>query len=138
MLDEGQTRSINRRTIDRDSLYRTLNDKETTSCKVLLGFAEMIEKRTRERAFHPNAAQQVLDISNSVFSLMRTSVDGKESILCITNVTAKKQELELNKYLLGLKARVWRDILTGKSIKSSDTTLSLKLEPYGVLWLKAV
>ncbi|MBT3258620.1 MAG: sugar phosphorylase [Deltaproteobacteria bacterium] len=136
VLDDGQTRSINRRTIDRDSLYRTLNDGETTPCRVLRRFAEMIEKRIREKAFHPNATQRVLDLSDSVFALTRTSVDGKESILCITNVTAEKLKLDLEKELPGLKGGVYLDILSGRSIGYSGATLSLELQPYDVIWLR--
>jgi len=136
VIEEGQTRSINRRTIDKDSLYRSLNDKKTTTYKISLGLAEMIEKRTRERAFHPHATQQVFDISDSVFSLIRTFVDEKESILCITNVTTQKQHIKLETKRVGLRAEYWRDILSGRSFSSSEGILSLELQPYDVLWLK--
>jgi len=40
---------------------------------------KIIRARIREKAFHPNAAQQVLDISDKVFALVRTSVDKKSA-----------------------------------------------------------
>ena len=136
VLEEEQTRSINRRTIDRDNLYRALNDKETSTYKISHHFGEMIEKRTKERAFHPNGPQQILSISDALFSLIRTSVDGKEHILCITNITDEDQDITFDARKAGLQAERWRDVLSGKQFKSPHGVLSLNLTPYDVLWLK--
>lgn len=50
---------------------------------------KIIRARIREKAFHPNAAQQVLHVSEKVFALVRTSEDKKERILSITNIADK-------------------------------------------------
>ena len=47
------------------------------------------------KAFHPNAAQQVLHISEEVFALVMTSVDNKERILAIANIVDKVQDLRI-------------------------------------------
>ena len=60
VLDEGETRSISRRTFDRKSLYQTLDDPDTSTHKIAFGFGDMVARRTREKAFHPNAAQRIL------------------------------------------------------------------------------
>ena len=136
VLDEGQTRSINRRTIDKESLYMALNDKETTIYKVSNLLSEMIEKRIQQKAFHPNAPQRVLSVSDSVFSLIRTSIDDKENILCITNVTARDQHMKFDTNEIGLNVESWHDILSGNSLTSPNGILSLNLRPYDVFWLK--
>jgi len=136
VLDEGHTRSISRRTINKETLYKALNDNDTSIFKISHQLEMMIEKRIKEKAFHPNAPQHVLSISDSVFSLIRTSVDGKENILCITNITTQDQNIRFDTNEVGLKNKSWHDILTGKLFKSPNGILSLNLKPYYVLWLK--
>ncbi|MDA2920615.1 hypothetical protein MYX76_14165 [Desulfobacterota bacterium AH_259_B03_O07] len=97
----------------------------------------MIRKRIKEKCFHPNAAQTVLKISTSFFSLIRNSVDGKEKIFAITNVTDKKQRFDFDTHGIGLQVRLWRDVLSHKTFKSHQGRLSFDMEPYEVLWLKA-
>jgi len=137
VLEENQTRSINRKAIDRNSLYAALNDPETSTYKIAYGLGEMIEKRTREKCFHPSAPQEVLDISDSVFSVLRTSVDGREKIFCVTNVTSNTQSLKVDANRLHVeKGMQWKDVLTEKLYEDRDGFLAVDLEPYEVLWLK--
>ena len=138
VLDEGQTRSISRRTFDRKNLYNALEDTTTPTHKIAYGFGIMVAKRTRERAFHPNALQRVMNISNAIFALVRTTVDEKEQILCITNITAKEQQIDLDLQKNQLPAGTWKDILSKAEIHSAGSILSLNLSPYQVIWLKKV
>ena len=48
----------------------------------------MLSSRVRQPAFHPDAAQEVVDLdSPSVISFVRTSVDGRQrNPLVVTNV----------------------------------------------------
>ncbi|MCF8130095.1 MAG: sugar phosphorylase [Deltaproteobacteria bacterium] len=137
VLDEGQTRSISRRSFDRDTLYQTLDDPDTATHKIAYGFGDMILKRTREKAFHPNAAQLILSISDAVFALLRTSVGQTEQILCITNITSREQRATVDLSETGLHSETWLDVLSEKSFGSQGNTLALKLSPYEVVWLKA-
>jgi sucrose phosphorylase len=136
VLEEQQTRSINRMVIDKDSLLEALNNPDTTTHKVAVRYSEMISKRIREKAFHPNAPQRVLDVSDSLFVVIRTSVDGSEHIIAITNVTDKVQEIKLSADVTGIHSEEWVDILTGESVSAPDGMISLILAPYDLLWLK--
>ena len=60
-----------------------------------------MKARIREKAFHPNAAQQGLHISEEVFTLVRTSVDKKERILAITNIADKVQGFSIGAKQIG-------------------------------------
>ena len=137
VLDEGQTRSISRRSFDRDSLYETLDDPDTSTHKIAYGFGDMILKRTREKAFHPNAAQLILNISDAVFAVLRTSLDEGERILCITNITAREQQVTVDLSQPGLQCKSWLDILTEKPFRTEGNALTLKLPPYEVVWAKS-
>ncbi|HKI48251.1 MAG TPA: alpha-glucosidase C-terminal domain-containing protein, partial [Desulfobacteria bacterium] len=136
VLDEGQTRSISRRSFDRDTLYQTLDDPDTATHKIAYGFGDMILKRTREKAFHPNAAQLILSISDAVFALLRTSVDQRERILCITNITSQEQRATVDLSTLELNSKSWLDVLSEQSVAQGNV-LALKLSPYEVVWAKS-
>ena len=137
VIEKGETRSINRKTYRKESLFARLDDTDGSAYKVSRGMGKIIRARIREKAFHPNAAQQVLHISEEVFAIVRTSVDKKERILAITNIVDKVQEFRIEaKEIGGQKEITCRDILSGKDFISSEGRLSLSLEPYEVLWLK--
>ncbi|EFK06276.1 alpha amylase, catalytic domain protein [delta proteobacterium NaphS2] len=136
VLDEGQTRSISRRSFDRDSLYETLDDPDTSTHKIAYGFGTMVWRRTLEKAFHPNAAQHILNISDAVFAVLRTSVDQKERILCVINITSREQHITVDLSQLELHSKSWLDILSEQSFAAQGNTLTLKLSPYDVVWLK--
>jgi glycosidase len=136
VVEEEQNRSINRKTIDRESLYQTLKDKETSTYKIVSRFSDMLRKRSLEKAFHPNGPQRVLRLSDSLFSILRTSVDGNENILAITNITDQKQDLKIEPGDIGINFPSWLDILRGRRIDSTRGKLDLTLKPYEILWLK--
>jgi len=137
VIEKGETRSINRKTYRKESLFARLDDTDGSAYKVSRGMGKIIRARIREKAFHPNAAQQVLHISEEVFALARTSVDKKERILAITNIVDRVQELSIEtKEIGGQTEFTCRDIMSGKDFVSTGGMLSLSLAPYEVLWLK--
>lgn len=137
VIEKGETRSINRKTYRKESLFARLDDLDGSAYKVSRGMGKIIQARIREKAFHPNAAQQTLHISDQVFALVRTSVDKKERILAITNIVDKVQDLSIEaKQIGGQKEISCRDILSGKDFVSTAGMLSLSMVPYEVLWLK--
>ena len=137
ILEGESARSINRKTLKKGALIAALSDQNSTTYRISNHYGYMIKKRINEKAFHPNAAQKVLEISDYLFTLIRTSVDGKELILAITNITDKNQFVEFDAGSVGIKAGSWCDVLSDKSFESPRGRLSLDMEPYGVLWLKA-
>jgi glycosidase len=137
ILEGESARSINRKTLKKDALIAALSDQNSTTHRISNHYGYMIKKRINENAFHPNAAQKVLEISDHLFTLIRTSVDGKEHILAITNITDKNQFVEFDAGSVGIEAGSWCDVLSDKSFESPRGRLSLDMEPYEVLWLKA-
>ena len=135
VLEDGQRRSINRRTFDRDSLYEALEDRESPASRISRRLADMIKVRTSHRAFHPNAPQQVMALCDSVFTVLRSSVDGAEKVLCITNITAKLQSLSVGLDGTGLECVSARCILSEKTYTVSEGRFRVELEPYEVAWL---
>ena len=134
VLESGEPRSINRKSIEEEALNEKLADRTSSTYKVASRFRELIEKRTETPAFHPNGAQRVLMRNPSVFSIVRVSTDGKQRVLALTNVSADPQEVSFSETEIGVHAEAWRDILTGRTLNSSGG-VQATLEPYENLWL---
>jgi len=137
VLEKKDTRSINRKVISKSELIRALEDPNTTTFKVSSQLVRMIRKRIREKAFHPNAEQKVINISKSFFVLLRTSINKMETILTITNITNQEQIFEFDSNKHNLAAKSWFELFYKQTIPSPSGMISLKVEPYGVMWLKA-
>jgi len=137
VLVEKQTRSINRTTIDRDRLFHALEDSQTLTYQITHRFVKMLKIRTHEPCFHPNADQQVLDVSPNFFTVWRSAPQKNCHLLSIINVTARRHMFELPLDALPVSTSRWRDVLSGK-IYSFDEVMQLRVPPYRVLWLKAL
>lgn len=138
VLEQRDLRSINRKIIRKSELVRALEDPNTTTHKVSFRLAAMIRKRNREKAFHPNAPQQVLKVADAFFVVHRTTIDGKEHILAITNVTHYNQYFRCDLSLLKISPKEWHDILSGRIVAAANNVLSFSVKPYEIFWLKAV
>ncbi len=137
VLEERQTRSINRKTLRKKELIQSLENPQTTTYHVTRWLVRLIEIRTRQRAFHPNSPQKILNVSDRVFALLRYTQDQSEMILTLTSVTSQPVELKINLKEWGICGEHhWRDLISKKTFHSSESTLHLKLEPYQVMWLK--
>jgi sucrose phosphorylase len=89
----------------------------------------------QQRAFHPNADQRVLMISPDVFAVVRTSPEGDQHVLALTNVTDREIEIEIPLADTGVKQTDWRDLLSDRELKAEKGILSIPMQPYDILWL---
>ncbi len=136
VLEEGHTRSINRKTIRKKELLAEMDNKNSNIYQVASGLIRLIHHRIREKCFHPDAPQTILNLSDKVFSVLRTSADGQEIIMAIINITNDPESLSIDLRMHGLKGQQWTDVLTNKTYKANGNKLSLSLDPYDILWLK--
>jgi glucosylglycerate phosphorylase len=138
VIEEGHTRSINRKSISKKDLISALNDSSSNIYKISSRLVSLIQIRREEKAFHPNADQQVLDLSNDIFAVRRTSLDRSESILAIINITQNDTMAMINKSDLGTKRDQinFTDLITKKHFHFENNHISIRLGPYKILWLK--
>jgi len=136
VLEEGQTRSINRTSIRKKELLAEMDNKSSNIFRVASGITRLIHCRIGEKCFHPDAPQTILRLSEKVFSVLRISTDGEEQIMAIINITNDRETLSIDLKLHGLTGRQWSDILTKDIYKANGDNLVLNLEPYDILWLK--
>ena len=92
----------------------------------------LIEIRRKQLAFHPNAVQFTLHLGKHFYGIWRQSLDKKQSIFCISNLTNKDRKLSLIEInLIGFEE--WKDLISDKIINDIDAEIVLK--PYQTLWI---
>lgn len=119
----AEPRSINRRRIDERDFHKRLQDPNHVAGKICTKLLHLIKCRISTPAFHPNASQKVLRVSDSVFAVLREAKT--QTVLALTNVTPRQQTFSAIEV-----AGPHRDLLTGVTY-----TMPITLEPYQILWL---
>jgi len=132
--ETGRARTLNRKKWNLPELDLVLSQKNSTSSKVFDWYVTTLRKRSSAPAFHPDAAQEILDLGDAIFGLVRTSTDGNQSIVCLYNFTSKESTLPSMSLI-----KNWfpngqaKDLITGGEIEWA--TQKLVLRPYQALWL---
>ncbi len=128
----GQKRTINRKKFQYNKLEEDLANLNSRKHKIFTEFMKLIHKRKSEKAFHPNGKQEVLFLKKGIFSLLRTSPDGKEKIMALHNVTDNIRKFCFTKNQYGLSKKGYFDIISEKIIDIEKISLT----PYQIMWLK--
>lgn len=128
----GQKRTINRKKFQYNKLEEDLANLNSRKHKIFTEFMKLIHKRKSEKAFHPNGKQEVLFLKKGIFSLLRTSPDGKEKIIALHNVTDNIQKFCFTKNQYGLNKKEYFDMISEKTINIEKIFLT----PYQIMWLK--
>jgi len=83
-VDEpGGPRAINRQKMDAESLSGQLHDPSTRAAQAAAGLAEMLELRRSSAAFHPDAAQEIMNPAPNVLSVSRVGSDGSAATVLV-------------------------------------------------------
>lgn len=130
----GRARSINRQKWQRAEIEAALANPASRAARVFRRYVALLKARAAHPAFHPNGDQQIIGHHPALFSLLRTSPDGRERLLCIHNITAQPQQLELELAKLSFKGTA-RDALSGQEVVLGGKVLRLSVKPYQVKWL---
>ncbi|WP_286233993.1 sugar phosphorylase [Thalassotalea sediminis] len=125
-------RSINRHRWQYDQLKQLLNDNQSHHHQVFQAMQELIAIRTNQPAFHPNAVQFTLHLGLQLFGFWRQSVDRKQSIFCISNISCEPQPLMLSELNLVI-TESWFDLIAKQKV--SDTLERITLQPYQTVWI---
>ncbi|MEM9056163.1 MAG: sugar phosphorylase [Pseudomonadota bacterium] len=128
----GRYRSINRHLWDADDLDAELDDANHRTSRVFAGLTRLLDIRRRQPAFHPNAVQFTMHLGLEIFAFWRQSVDRRQSIFCLSNVTAQPQRVELTQVNL-IDTESWVDLVTGEALENLRGRL--ELAPYQTVWL---
>jgi len=128
-------RDVNRSALDLGMLERLMGDPSSKLHLLSEQWRRLLRARVGHEAFHPNGEQIVLQLSNSVFSLMRIAPGGGYRVFCLVNVAPKRQRVSVAEEDLGVQSGIWTDLLGGRGWHASRARLRVDLAPYEVLWL---
>ncbi|MFH0258490.1 alpha-amylase family glycosyl hydrolase [Vibrio rumoiensis] len=132
VANTNQNRSINRHRWDYSQLQELLNQPHTQHHQVLHRLLHLIDLRTHQTAFHPNAVQFTLHLGGQLFGFWRQSMDRRQSIFCVSNISLEEQTLNLADMNL-IQTDHWKDLISGTELTGS--TESMQLKPYQTVWI---
>lgn len=135
--DTGRARTINRQKLGRARLERELDEPGSLRHLVFDGYRRLLEVRAANSAFHPNGGQQVIDSDPAVFTLLRTSPNGRNRVLCLHNVSGQSLGLDIDaNQLSSARSSAVTELIGGRRYSiDRDNRLTLRIKPYEVLWL---
>jgi glucosylglycerate phosphorylase len=137
--ETGRNRTINREKLELDTLLEELNEPGTLRNRIYDGFRTMLLARRSSTAFHPSARMEILPTEGAVFGLVRISIDKKERVLCLVNLSPTASTAAFPAIALeGSSATEFTDLISGLPMVASlsGKFLSFQLEPYTAYWLR--
>ena len=124
----GNNRDINRYRWNQKHILNQLKNSKSKQSIFYKSLTNLLSIRTKQKAFHPNASRTTLNMGSKIFCFQRKSIDKKQSIICLTNLSSKAQYVLLNK-----KFRSWKNLINQKLYILPNKRL--KLEPFQTVWL---
>ncbi len=135
----GRARSINRRKFGLGELRSILAAEDEAPARVLSAYRHLLGVRTAQAAFHPDAAQEAIDLGRrQLVAFLRTAPakvgeNQPQRILVVANVGPQTIDLSAQTGSAGFAG-----FESGTDLLDVDTTLvagRLELKPYQVAWL---
>ncbi len=124
----GNNRDVNRYKWSYENITKKLKDKNSKQSIFYQNLGKLLEIKRKQKAFHPNAKRLNIDLGSKIFCYKRISLDKKQTIICITNLSTKLQYIRINKNLIK-----YRDLLGRKIFFTIDK--KIKLDPFQTIWL---
>lgn len=131
----GMSRSLNRGKWLPAGLEAMLSDPGSPAARSLAFHKRVMKVRGEHPAFHPDGAQKVAALSDSVLAIEREAPDGSERILALANLGAQPEAVSKSV----LKAHGWQgvlpvDLIEGRDVSGRDGKISLGA--YAAAWLR--
>ena len=123
----GNKRDLNRYRWNKKVILNNLNNNKSKQSIFYKSITNLLDIRKKQKAFHPNAAMRCLSFGNKIFAFKRMSLDKKQIIICITNISSKSQSV-----LLGNNEYKYKNLL---SENISIISKRLSLNPFETVWL---
>ena len=124
----GNNRDINRYRWNEKNILNHLKNSKSKQSIFYRNLTNLLNIKIRQKAFHPNASRTTLNMGSKIFCFQRTSIDKKQTIICMTNLSSKTQNLTVNKKFIS-----WKNLIDSKINILSNKRI--KLEPFQTIWL---
>jgi len=125
-------RCINRHRWQEKALLEKLSDQTSHHYHVFTRINNLLAIRKQQDAFHPNATQFTLHLTGALFGFWRQSIDRRQSIFCVYNISDEPQTLVLADLNL-IDTEQWFELISAQALDKDLQTF--ELEPYQALWL---
>ncbi|MBL8029388.1 MAG: sugar phosphorylase [Fibrobacteres bacterium] len=123
----GRARTINRAQLNKQNLIMELCSQDSLRSKVFSGMKRLLEIRSHQTAFHPDASQQVISLAPGLFAISRTSTSQK--IVALHNVS--DQTIRIPRAKLPFDGEI-HDLLSPEELIKGQ---EIDIRPYQVRWL---
>ena len=120
-------RDVNRYKWSHKNIIKKLSDKTSKQSIFYQNLGKLLSVKKKQKAFHPNAKRLNINLGTKLFCFKRISLDKKQTIICLTNLSSKIQTAHLNKIYNN-----WNNLI-GPRIERRDKLL--KLKPFQTIWL---
>ena len=135
----GIPRRINRQKLTRAGLESELASPGSLRSQVFNGLRALLHARRNSAAFHPCGQQEIVSADPRLFVVRRTAQHGRESVLCVQNISASPVEAKVPERSDRSSTRQSAaEILFGPagSIVSHRDHTRVSLAPHGVAWAR--
>ena len=123
----GNNRDVNRYKWNLDNISKKLINKKSKQYIIFNKLINLFAIRRKQKAFHPNALRYNINFGSKIFAFKRVSIDKKQTVICITNLSSTVQKIPFKKLYYD-----WKNII-GPKIRIEKKTLIL--EPFETIWL---
>ena len=124
----GQPRTINREKLQTENLLAELKDPASFRSRVFYPYLKMIKVRSGQKAFHPNASFEILELDPRIFAIRRAADD--QIVYALTNISAAEISLSLSEKIT---PGPMTDLISAETVNTDLFTL----KPYQYVWLTA-
>ena len=132
LANTHHNRSINRHRWQEDILELALANKNLHHHKVLSTLKTLLDIRIKQPAFHPNATQFTLHLGLQLFGFWRQSLNRKQSIFCVSNISNQPVILPLSELNL-ITTESWYELISQRKI--CELNQEMTLAPYQTVWI---
>ena len=123
----GNNRDVNRYKWNYKNISKKLDNKNSKQSIFYHKISNLLSVKRKQKAFHPNASRNNINLGSKIFSFKRVSINKKQTIICISNLSSKIQRANLNKIYHN-----WKNLI-GPKIEIKNKLLIVK--PFETIWL---
>ena len=124
----GNNRDVNRFKWNELNILKKIKSNSSKEYYIFETLKYLLKIRKNQKAFHPNAYRTNINLGDNFFCIKRVSLDKKQTILCITNLTSKLQNAKINK-----KYNKFKNLIDS-NVKPKILN-SINLKPFETIWL---
>ena len=124
----GNNRDVNRFKWNELNILKKIKSNSSKEYYIFETLKYLLKIRKKQKAFHPNAYRTNINLGDNFFCIKRVSLDKKQTILCITNLTSKLQNAKINK-----KYNKFKNLIDS-NVKTKILN-SINLKPFETIWL---